>query len=127
MVFQQRMIQQCNIHAANRLRLTLRPPANTDMSWSDILPLVHLIYYNYYYYLYSTAILSLKVCSITFTSIGYVKYQNISRSIFQVQSLKCWHGTCKKNVSVTFTMFKGALYRIWCGVNRLGDSGVKVV
>ena len=23
--------------------------------------------------------------------------------------------------------FKGALYRIWCGVNRLGDSGVKVV
>ena len=24
-------------------------------------------------------------------------------------------------------LFKGALYRIWCGVNRLGDSGVKVV
>ena len=23
--------------------------------------------------------------------------------------------------------FKGALYRIWCGVNRLGDSSVKVV
>ena len=23
--------------------------------------------------------------------------------------------------------FKGAMYRIWCGVNRLGDSGVKVV
>ena len=23
--------------------------------------------------------------------------------------------------------FKGELYRIWCGVNRLGDSGVKVV
>ena len=23
--------------------------------------------------------------------------------------------------------FKGTLYRIWCGVNRLGDSGVKVV
>ena len=22
---------------------------------------------------------------------------------------------------------KGALYRIWCGVNRLGDSGEKVV
>ena len=22
---------------------------------------------------------------------------------------------------------KGALYRIWCGVNRLGDSSVKVV
>ena len=24
-------------------------------------------------------------------------------------------------------LFKGALYRIWCGVNRLGDNGVKVV
>ena len=24
-------------------------------------------------------------------------------------------------------LIKGALYRIWCGVNRLGDSGVKVV
>ena len=23
-----------------------------------------------------------------------------------------------------YTLFKGALYRIWCGVNRLGDSGV---
>ena len=25
------------------------------------------------------------------------------------------------------SMFKGALYIIWCGVNRLGDSVVKVV
>ena len=24
-------------------------------------------------------------------------------------------------------LLKGALYRIWCGVNRLGDSCVKVV
>ena len=24
-------------------------------------------------------------------------------------------------------LVKGALYRIWCGVNRFGDSGVKVV
>ena len=24
-------------------------------------------------------------------------------------------------------LFKGALYRIWCGLNRLGDSGAKVV
>ena len=28
---------------------------------------------------------------------------------------------------ILWTSFKGALYRIWCGVNRLGDSGVKVV
>ena len=27
----------------------------------------------------------------------------------------------------TLVCFEGALYRIWCGVNRLGDSGVKVV
>ena len=26
-----------HMHAVNRLRLTLHPPANTDMSWSDIL------------------------------------------------------------------------------------------
>ena len=26
-----------------------------------------------------------------------------------------------------FAPIKGALYRIWCGVNRLGDSAVKVV
>ena len=38
------------MHAANRLRLILRPPTNTDMSRSDILPLVHFIYCNYYYY-----------------------------------------------------------------------------
>ena len=29
--------------------------------------------------------------------------------------------------SISGCLFKGALYRIWCGVNRLGDSGVKVV
>ena len=27
----------------------------------------------------------------------------------------------------TEAVLKGALYRIWCGMNRLGDSGVKVV
>ena len=30
----------------------------------------------------------------------------------------------EKDFGVTI---KGALYRIWCGVNRLGDSGVKMV
>ena len=33
-----------------------------------------------------------------------------------------------KYLGVTIqSKLKGALYRIWCGVNRLGDSGVKVV
>ena len=27
----------------------------------------------------------------------------------------------------TSAFVKGALYRFWCGVNRLGDSGVKAV
>ena len=28
---------------------------------------------------------------------------------------------------IMLSYIKGALYRIWCGVNRLGDSGLKVV
>ena len=28
---------------------------------------------------------------------------------------------------ISISSLKGALYIIWCGVNRLGDSGVKVV
>ena len=32
-----------------------------------------------------------------------------------------------KKVDVIWSRFKGAKYRIWCGVNRLGDSDVKVV
>ena len=36
---------------------------------------------------------------------------------------------CLTGIQETYkdTAIKGALYRIWCGVNRLGDSGVKVV
>ena len=30
-------------------------------------------------------------------------------------------------MEITLTRLKGALYRIWCGVNRLGDIGVTVV
>ena len=36
--------------------------------------------------------------------------------------------TINSNLTAKATRtLKGALYRIWCGVNRLGDSGVKVV
>ena len=38
------------MHAANRLRLTLRPPANTVLSRGYVLPLVHLINCKFYYY-----------------------------------------------------------------------------
>ena len=34
---------------------------------------------------------------------------------------------CMQLLSSHFLDLKGALYRIWCGVNRLGNSGVKVV
>ena len=30
-------------------------------------------------------------------------------------------------VGIVFEFYTVPLYRIWCGVNRLGDSGVKVV
>ena len=39
-----------HMHAKNKLRLTVRRPANTDMSRGDILPLVHFVYCNYYNY-----------------------------------------------------------------------------
>ena len=32
-----------------------------------------------------------------------------------------------KLIKTSTSYIKGTLYRIWCGVNRLGDSGVKVV
>ena len=32
-----------------------------------------------------------------------------------------------KSMSLTNCVVKGALYRIWYGLNRLGDSGAKVV
>ena len=31
-----------------------------------------------------------------------------------------------RHIRCDLTKLNGALYRIWCGVNRLGDSGVKV-
>ena len=44
------------------------------------------------------------------------------------------HASPKTNISYSLQvqvcidqLLKGPLYRIWCGVNRLGDSGVKVV
>ena len=32
-----------------------------------------------------------------------------------------------RKLEVDEETIKGALYRIWCGLNRLGDSGAKVV
>ena len=41
----------------------------------------------------------------------------VSLSRIRPASLLSWH----------IIVVKGAMYRIWCGVNRLGDCGVKVV
>ena len=42
--------------------------------------------------------------------------------VFEVR-MKKW----KEKRTMGSKHIKGALHRIWCGVNRLGDSGVKVV
>ena len=47
------------------------------------------------------------------------------------QPVECLPG-CPRVLCASWEVFvstdvKGALYRIWCGVNRLGDSVVKVV
>ena len=34
---------------------------------------------------------------------------------------------CSMPLTIIVRLVFKALYRIWCGVNRLGDSGVKVV
>ena len=49
-----------------------------------------------------------------------------------IQSGRLSISICRKRRHATTMMaslrvFKGALYRIWCGMNRLGDSGAKVV
>ena len=38
-----------------------------------------------------------------------------------------WGVVYNHHLCLCVVHLKGALYRIWCGVNRLGDSGVKVV
>ena len=50
------------------------------------------------------------------------------RRFFSQRVIDIWNSFSEFMVSAPSTnTFKGALYRIWCGVNRLGDSGVKVV
>ena len=45
---------------------------------------------------------------------------NIKLSVFHIVVYLC-------TKPVYMYVLKGALFRIWCGVNRLGDSGVKVM
>ena len=52
-----------------------------------------------------------------------LKYRRVYSHHFQTTIAESIH-TTPNSIQCPF---KGALYRIWCGVNRLGDSGVKVV
>ena len=70
------------MHAANKLRLTLRPPANTDMSRGDILPLVHFVYCNYYNYFIFNCHFKFKGMQCNVYVYRIVKYKNISRGTF---------------------------------------------
>ena len=50
-------------------------------------------------------------------------------NVWNKLSEECVHASSVNMFKNRIDMYlvKGALYRIWCGVNRLGDSGVKVV
>ena len=104
-----------HMHAANKLRLTLRPPANTDMSRGDILPLVHLVYgnlsyYNYFIFnchfkfngmqcnVYVYRIREIKIYSLYFTCY-FCRY-------FRFNLKNVGMGHAKKCQNVIFTMFK---------------------
>ena len=58
-----------------------------------------------------------------YTSLSAYKHYVITLLVYKVR-LKYSGYNCNRNILLSF---KEALYRSWCGVNRLGDSGVKVV
>ena len=98
------------MHAANKLRLTLRPPANTDISQGEILHLVHFVYCNYYNYFIIN-------CHFKFKGMQYNVYVYRIREIqiyftryfcryFRFNLKNVGMGHAKKRQNVTFTMFK---------------------
>ena len=71
-------------------------------------------------------------CNIFFetkeSKITLVKKQSrldVRKFSFSQMTINLWNKLPAECVQASSV--KGALYRIWCGVNRLGDSGVKVV
>ena len=95
-------MQQCNMHAANRLRLTLRPPANTVLSRGYVLPLVHLINCKFYYYFIFN-------CHFKFKGIQCNVYVYRIREIkkyftFNLKNVGMGHAKMLQNVK--FTMLK---------------------
>ena len=98
------------MHAANRLRLTLHPPANTDLSRGYVLPLVHLINCKFYYYFIFN-------CHFKFEGMQCNNYVYRIREInkyftryfcryFRFNLKNVGIGHAKKRQNVKFTMFK---------------------
>ena len=50
---------------------------------------------------------------------------DVRKYSFSQRTINVWNNLSTDCVHASSV--KGALYRIWCGVNRLSDSGVKVV
>ena len=110
MLFQQRMMQQCNImHGANRLRLTLHPPANTYLSRSYVLPLVHLINCKLYYYFIFNCHFKFKSmqCNVYVYRILEIKtyFTRYFCRYFRFNLNKIGMGHAKKCQHLKFTMF----------------------
>ena len=99
-----------HMHAANKLRLTLRPPANTDMSLGDILPLVHLVYGNYYNYFIFNCHFKFKgmQCNVYVYRIGEIKkhFTCYFCRYFRFNLKNVGMGHAKKCQNVIFTMFR---------------------
>ena len=98
------------MHAANRLRLTFRPPANTDLSRGYVLPLVHLINCKLYYYFIFNCHFKFKgmQCNVYVYRIREIKtyFTRYVCRYFRFNLKKIGMGHAKNRQNLKFTMFK---------------------
>ena len=93
------------MHAANKLRLTLRLPANTDLSRGYVLPLVHCYYYfifNFHFKINGMQC-NVYVCRICEIKKYFTRY--FCRD-FRFNLKNVGMGHAKKRQNVKFPMFK---------------------
>ena len=98
------------MHAANRLSLTLHPPANTDLSRGYVLPLVHLINCNFFYYFIFNCHFKFEVmqCNVYVYRIREINkyFTRYFCRYFRFNLKNVGMGHAKKRQNVKFTMFK---------------------
>ena len=98
------------MHAANILRLTLRPPANTDLSRGYVLPLVHLINCKLYYYFIFNCHFKFKgmQCNVYVYRIREIKtyFTRYVCRYFRFNLKKIGMGHAKNRQNLKITMFK---------------------